>query len=106
LIRYSILSIFTVFFFVRCNNKQSYAPKTHTVEIIGMKFQPEVQIVRKGDTVIWINKDLVSQDVTEVNKAWALPSLDKRDTWKKEIIKNEDYFCSINLNMKGKLIVN
>lgn len=106
LIRYSILSIFTVFLFVGCNNKQSYAPKTHTVEIIGMKFQPEELIVRKGDTVVWINKDLVSHDVTEVNKAWASPALANGDTWKKEITKNEDYFCSIHLIMKGKLIVN
>lgn len=88
-----------------CKNQEVYEPQTHLVEIIEMKFQPEELKVHKGDTVVWINKDLVSHDVTEVNKAWASPALANGDTWKKEITKNEDYFCSIHLIMKGKLIV-
>ena len=33
--------------------------KTHTVTIEGMRFQPEVLTVARGDTIVWVNKDLV-----------------------------------------------
>lgn len=80
-------------------------PQTHVVEIINMKFQPEELQVRKGDTVVWINKDLVAHDVTETGKNWASPTLVNGSSWKKEISKNENYFCSIHLIMRGKILL-
>ena len=84
-----------------CNSKASYKPQSHVVEIKDMKFQPAELTVHKGDTVIWINKDIVIHDVTEENKAWASPPLITDATWKKVITKNESYFCSIHVIMKG-----
>ena len=75
-----------------CKNQEVYEPQTHMVEIIEMKFHPEELKVHKGDTVVWINKDLVSHDVTEVNKAWASPALANGDTWKKEIPRTKTTF--------------
>ena len=34
-------------------------PKTHTVTIEGMRFQPEALTVARGDTIVWVNKDIV-----------------------------------------------
>jgi plastocyanin len=31
------------------------APKTHTVTIEGMRFQPDVLTVAPGDTLVWVN---------------------------------------------------
>ena len=34
-------------------------PKTHTVTIENFGFQPESLTVTRGDTIVWVNKDLV-----------------------------------------------
>jgi plastocyanin len=34
-------------------------PRTHTVTIEEMRFQPERLTVARGDTIVWVNKDLV-----------------------------------------------
>ncbi len=88
-----------------CNSKVKSTPQTHVIEIKDMKFQPAELKIHQGDTVIWINKDIVAHDVTEENKAWASPPLNADATWKKAITKSESYYCSIHVVMKGILIV-
>jgi plastocyanin len=116
-IKSSIVLLLTVLIFVGCNNqesnkvptesaeKESHKSQTHIVEIKGMMFEPANLIVHAGDTVIWINKDIVAHDVTEVNKAWASPKLESDSSWKKVITKSDSYYCSIHLVMKGDLTV-
>ena len=91
--------------FVGCTNKNSYIPQTHVVEIKDMLFEPADLIVHKGDTVIWINRDIVPHDVTEENKDWASPALVSDASFKKVITQSDSYYCSIHLVMKGKLTV-
>lgn len=93
------------FLFNSCSSSAGEAPKTDTVVIELMKFIPEEITVNKGDTILFINKDIVAHDVTEVNKAWASPTLANGDSWKMEATKSADYFCSIHIIMKGKIIV-
>lgn len=88
-----------------CYSRASYTPQNHVVEIINMKFQPEELRIHKGDTVTWINKDIVVHDVTEENKTWASLALNTSATWKKVITKSDSYYCSIHVVMKGSLIV-
>jgi plastocyanin len=38
--------------------------KTHTVTIEAMRFRPEHLTVASGDTIVWINKDLVPHTAT------------------------------------------
>jgi hypothetical protein len=68
-----------------CNSRAGYTPQNHVVEIKDMKFQPAGLKVHKGDTVTWINKDIVVHDVTQQNKAWASPPIMPDATWKKVI---------------------
>ena len=100
------LSFSVVFLFLMsfCS-PEKIAPKTYTVEIIQMTFRPAVLKVHKGDTVIFINKDIVAHDATEVNKAWHSPPLATGESWKWVATKSADYYCSIHLVMKGKIIV-
>jgi plastocyanin len=82
------------------------APKTHRVEIKGMKFQPAELNVKKGDTVVWINRDVVVHDVTEETKrAWTSSAIPADKSWKMVAQQNADYFCSIHPVMKGKIRV-
>jgi plastocyanin len=38
--------------------------KTHTVTMEGMRFQPEVLTVAAGDTIVWVNRDVVPHTAT------------------------------------------
>lgn len=87
------------------SNTPAYKPQKHVVEIKDMKFQPAELIVHKGDTVMWVNMDIVTHDVTENNKTWASPPLNTGDSWEKVITKSDAYYCSIHITMKGELTV-
>ena len=77
-------------------------PIRHTVKISGMKFIPSELTVKKGDTVVWVNKDFYDHDVTdESNKAWGSGPFGQNKSWSKVITTDEQYFCSLHVVMKG-----
>jgi len=87
-----------------CTQKKT--PKVYTVEIKQMKFQPADLTVQKGDTVVWINHDMVPHDVTEEkSKTWTSGPLPPGKRWSLPITKSADYYCSIHVVMKGKILV-
>jgi plastocyanin len=81
-------------------------PVTHVIEIIQMKFVPDVVNISLGDSVVWINKDIVQHDVTELNSnAWSSSKLESGARWKTVITKSQLYHCSLHVVMNGKIIV-
>ena len=102
-----IFSLCSVFLLNSCDTEtEKIIPKVHTVEIKQMKFQPAELIVQKGDTVVWINNDIVAHDVTEEpSKAWTSSLMPVGKSWSLVVTQSADYFCSIHVVMKGKLIV-
>ncbi|MEO8569597.1 MAG: plastocyanin/azurin family copper-binding protein [Ginsengibacter sp.] len=81
-------------------------PKAYTVEIKEMKFQPAELTVQKGDTIIWINRDIVAHDVTEQpGKTWTSSPLTTGESWSMVATQSADYYCSIHVVMTGKLVV-
>ncbi|GEM_PF-1442186 len=77
----------------------------HVVTIENMKFNPATITVNKGDQVTFINKDIVGHNATEVNKVWASPMLQTGQSWPFTPEKTSDYYCTVHLVMKGKIIV-
>ena|SRR5687768_17597748 len=124
-LRYGFFVLFVLFLMNGCNSssnndttefikgenvKLDSAPKNtssfHTVEIKQMKFQPNELKLHKGDTVLWINKDITDHDVTEeTKKAWTSSKLPMGKSWSKVIEESANYYCSIHVVMKGKLMV-
>ncbi|WP_299255223.1 plastocyanin/azurin family copper-binding protein [uncultured Cytophaga sp.] len=106
-IKNGIFFILSVFLLTGCNSnsQQSHNPETHVVEIKDMRFQPADLIVHKGDTVVWINKDIVAHDVTQDDKAWTSSPIANEASWKKAITQSDSYYCSIHVVMKGKVTV-
>ena len=103
-------SIYVLYFIILLNSCSSAPEKTihkvYTVEIKQMKFQPAELVVQKGDTVVWINNDIVAHDVTEESsKAWTSSLMPVGQSWKLVVTQSADYYCSIHLVMKGKLVV-
>lgn len=88
------------------SSSEKYTPQVYTVTIRDMKFQPAELNVKPADTVVWVNKDLVTHDVTEeTNKLWSSGPLPAGKSWRMAVTQNADYFCSIHIVMKGKLNV-
>lgn len=106
------IGLLAVFFWLGCssatkdqNSDQVILTKTDTVEIKAMAFNPAEITVNKGDTILFINNDIVNHDVTEINKAWTSGTLQPGDSWSKVFTESADYFCSLHLVMKGKVLV-
>jgi plastocyanin len=80
--------------------------KKHVVEIIEMKFDPAEVVVAKGDTVLFINHDMVNHDITEeTTNAWTSSAIKPEDSWSMVADSSCNYYCSIHKVMKGKIIV-
>ena len=127
--RDNICLLFSIFIFSACSSSPEeaipengstadtsyYIPKDaspmamariDTVEISDMKFLPAVLTVHKGDTVIWINRDMVPHCVTEEDsKAWTSLPIPAGGLWKMAVTQNSNYFCAIHMVMKGKIVI-
>jgi len=80
--------------------------KVYNVEIKQMQFQPASLRLQKGDTIVWINHDIVAHDVTEeTGKLWTSGPLAPGTSWSLVVTQSADYYCSIHVVMKGKLLV-
>jgi len=98
------ICLFSILFLLNGCSSAPPKPKVYTVEIKDMKFIPEDITVKKGDTIIWINKDMVTHDVTEeVSKAWSSGPIQSGGSWKMPVTDEANYYCSIHMVMKGKI---
>lgn len=104
--KYILGLLFAIFLLNGCSS----SPKTHklyTVEIKDMKFVPDILTVNVGDTVLWINRDIVDHDVTEeTSKAWSSSVIPSGESWKMVLLDSVSYYCSLHPIMKGKIEVN
>jgi plastocyanin len=82
--------------------EEKTAPSLYTVQIEQMKFLPADISVHVGDTIMWINNDMVAHDVTEEKgNAWTSSLLQPGQSWKLVVKTGADYYCSIHQVMKG-----
>jgi plastocyanin len=87
-----------------CREKRVH--EKHIVEMKQMQFQPAELSVKNGDTVVFVNDDLVVHNITEASKAaWSSSSLPAGKSWSIAVNKNYDYICTIHPRMKGKIVV-
>ncbi|MHC5310623.1 plastocyanin/azurin family copper-binding protein [Myroides sp. LJL116] len=71
-----------------------------------MKFEPAQLKVKKGQTVTWINKDIVEHDITPFNTKLPHSGVFKpRQSWQLEVDQSFDYKCNLHPTMLGKIIV-
>jgi len=103
-----IKNICLIFFIIIGLGKTSFSqtPTKHIIEIKRMKFNPEELHLKKGDTVVWVNKDFFPHDVAKFdNHSWQSSPLNQNQSWSKVVTKSEDYYCTLHVVMKGKLII-
>ena len=86
------------------------AARVHQVMIENMKFNPEVVEIEKGDTVMWINKDIVPHTATAEAPAGKKPLFDSGALlsnssfrYKPKAAGEITYQCLYHPTMKGRL---
>ena len=80
--------------------------KIHTVIIQQMKFTPAELTVSEGDTVMWINRDILEHTVTEeAKRQWSSGNLPSGRLWRLVVMKSANYFCTLHPVMKGSITV-
>jgi plastocyanin len=82
------------------------APKTHTVVIEGVKYEPDSLTIERGERVKWINKDPFPHTVTAPGE-FDSHSIAAGGTWTYVARKAGalSYSCTLHPNMKGSLQV-
>jgi plastocyanin len=82
-------------------------PKTHTVTIENMRFQPEALTVTRGDTIVWVNKDLVPHTVTSEKGDFDSRMIQAGKSWRYTVRTKGEfaYVCTYHPTMKAILRV-
>lgn len=102
--------LFPILFLYSCHSSDQQTPENShrpdTVVIQQMQFIPTSLSVKKGDTVVWINKGMVDHTVKEEkNNGFYSDTIHVGKTWKMEATENADYDCTIHPTMKGKIVI-
>jgi plastocyanin len=80
--------------------------KTIQVTIQNLAFTPAEVNAKVGDTVEWVNKDVLAHTATATNGDWDVNILPKKTG--RAVLKKSggvDYFCKFHPNMKGRIAV-
>jgi plastocyanin len=82
-------------------------PVTHTVTIDLSRFDPDTLSVASGDTVVWVNKDLVAHTATSKPGGFDSGLIAPGKSWKYKPKRAGDfaYTCTYHPTMKGTLRV-
>src|SRR5690349_14035255 len=82
-------------------------PKTHTVTMENMRFQPQSLTVARGDTVVWVNKDLVPHTATSKAGGFDSQVIPADKSWRFTARKKGDfaYICAFHPAMTDWKIV-
>ena len=82
-------------------------PTTHTVTIDATSFTPSTLTVRSGDTVIWVNKDIIPHTASSSSGKFDSGTLLTGKSWRftTKATGEFDYTCLFHPTMKGTLRV-
>jgi plastocyanin len=81
-------------------------PATHTVTIDGSKFSPAELVVKAGDAVVWVNKDILAHTATAAGGAFDSKVIEPGRSWKFVAKKKGEfpYTCAFH-PMNARLVV-
>ena len=82
------------------------APQTHVIVIDKMKFGPAPAKVRKGDTILWVNRDIFRHTATAANKSFDVDLPPKKQ--KRMAVRASGsiaFICKYHPGMRGVLRV-
>ena len=76
---------------------------SHTVTIEGFAFKPQTLDVKVGDTVAWVNRDILPHTATATANAFDSKTIQPgaKWTWTARTAGQYAYECALHPNMKG-----
>lgn len=81
-------------------------PEKHIVTIKDMKYNPTATRAQMGDTILFVNKDLVPHNVADsLNKEWLSPQINFGEEWSMTVTGNLHFYCAFHPNMEGDIII-
>lgn len=99
--RWIVLIIFVLFW-----ESISAHAETFQVTIDKLVYAPAEVTAKVGDTIEWVNKDILAHTATATNKDWDVMIGPKQTA---RLVLNKagsvDYFCKFHPNMKGRVVV-
>ena len=78
-------------------------PRTHTVTMEGMRFNPDTLTVARGDTIVWVNKDVVAHTATSDAAGFDSKIIQPEKSWRYTAAKRGrfPYVCTYHPTMVG-----
>lgn len=97
----------SVFVFVCAAGAGPAAARNWVVTIEQMRFAPPTLTVHRGDTVVWVNKDLVAHTVSTDARGFDSGSIAPDASWRYVVSGSgrQPYTCRFHPTMHGTLIV-
>ena len=83
------------------------APRRHVVEISAFRYQPQTVEARAGDTIVWINRDVVPHTATDRARGWDTGSMAAGAEGRVVVERpgSYAYVCAFHPNMAATLVV-
>jgi plastocyanin len=80
-------------------------PVTHTVTIDASSFRPARLVVHPGDTVVWVNKDLISHTATATGGGFDSKAVPAGASWRWTVKATgaTEYACAFHPTMTGRI---
>lgn len=80
-------------------------PQNHIVEMRDLAFNPAEVMVSPGDTVTWINRDIVPHTATSASGTWDSGEIASGAEYRLVIGDgdNGDYVCAFHPGMQGRI---
>ncbi len=78
-------------------------PETHIVEMQGLVFVPATIEAKVGDTVLWINTDVMPHTATAVDGAWDSGMMNAGDEWSLLVEETGEmnFICTFHPSREG-----
>ncbi len=85
----------------------SAKPSTHTVAIRGFQYLPDSLAVRVGDTVRWVNDDIVQHTASVTGGDLDSKGIQSKQAWRFVAARTGEYryACAFHPAMRGTLVV-
>src|SRR5262245_66610516 len=79
----------------------------HCVEIHDFAFVPAYLAAAPGDTVVWVNHDLVPHTITARDESWDSQAVPSNEAWELRVTEEMTggYFCRYHPFMEGQVAV-
>ena len=87
-------------------NNLERQPKVHEVEIKKFRFKPRTLTIHSGDSVRWVNRDIVPHRVADSDrKKWESHDMGPKGSFSQPIRVSTPYVCLLHPGMKATIVI-